>query len=106
MTNYINEIQTREALRRAVIAAQQSVDLVTTLYRTGLTDFQNVLDTQRSLFQLEDQLAVSEGAVIQNLVLIYRAFGGGWNPSLGDRALVHQASQNSTDDVDPDEDAP
>jgi outer membrane protein TolC len=52
---------------------------VNVLYRTGLTDFQNVLDTERSLFEQQDQLAESEGLVTQNLIAIYRALGGGWS---------------------------
>ena len=34
----------KAALERSVEAAQQSAELVETLYRSGLTDFQNVLD--------------------------------------------------------------
>ena len=67
------------ALRRAVTAAQQSVDQVETLYREGLINHQNVLDMQRSLFQEQDRLAESEGILIQNLIRIYKAFGGGWS---------------------------
>jgi outer membrane protein, multidrug efflux system len=54
------------------------VSLVTTLYRSGLTDFQNVLDTQRSQFTQEDALAESRGLVVQNLIQLYQALGGGW----------------------------
>jgi outer membrane protein TolC len=61
-----------------VDAAQRAVELVTINYRTGLTDFQNVLDTERSLFQQQDQLAESEGLITQNLIRVYRALGGGW----------------------------
>ena len=50
MAAYVQEVQRREALQRSVVAARASVDLVDTLYRSGLTDFQNVLDTQRSQF--------------------------------------------------------
>ena len=46
-----------------------------------LTDFQNVLDTQRSLFQQEDALAESVGLRTQNLISLYRALGGGWDTS-------------------------
>ena len=62
----------------SVEAAQDSVDLVTVLYRTGLVDFQNVLDMERSLFQQQDQLISSQGTVVVNLINIYRALGGGW----------------------------
>jgi multidrug efflux system outer membrane protein len=77
---YVQEKERRDSLERSVTAASAAVDLVTTLYRTGLTDFQNVLDTERSLFLQEDDFATSEGRVTQNLIRIYRALGGGWSP--------------------------
>ncbi|MCP4261732.1 MAG: efflux transporter outer membrane subunit [Planctomycetes bacterium] len=70
-----------EALERSVSAAQKSVELVESLYKIGLTDFQNVLDMQRSLTNQQDQLAESQGLVAQNLVRIYTALGGGWKTS-------------------------
>ncbi|UCD27721.1 MAG: efflux transporter outer membrane subunit [Planctomycetota bacterium] len=69
----------REALVRAVDATKRSVKYVQTLYETGLTDFQNVLDMQRSLFQQQDKLAESEGLVTVNLISLYKALGGGWS---------------------------
>jgi len=70
----------RDRLRETVDATQRSLDLVMTQYRSGLTNFQNVLDTQRSLLTRQDELAASEGQVTQNLISLYRALGGGWNP--------------------------
>ena len=81
MVAYVEESDRRDALARSVDAARKSVELVTTLYRVGLTDFQNVLDMERSLFDQEDLLAQSQGRVTQNLISIYRAMGGGWAPS-------------------------
>jgi NodT family efflux transporter outer membrane factor (OMF) lipoprotein len=78
---YVQEMQRREALERSVTAARASVSLVTTLYRSGLTDFQNVLDTQRSQFTQEDALAESRGLVVQDLIQLYQALGGGWGPA-------------------------
>jgi outer membrane protein TolC len=63
-----------------VAASVAATGLVQTLYRTGLTDFQNVLDTERTQFQEQDTLAQSEGFVTQNLIDVYRALGGGWSP--------------------------
>jgi NodT family efflux transporter outer membrane factor (OMF) lipoprotein len=80
MVAYIQQNDRRDALNRSVVAARKSVELVDTLYRTGLTDFQNVLDTQRTQFLQEDSLAQSEGIVSQNLIQVYRALGGGWSP--------------------------
>ena len=73
----------QEKLRRnwllgAVAATEEAVDLVIVQYETGLTDFNNVLDTQRSLFEQQDQLVVSEAGVVLNLIRLYKALGGGW----------------------------
>lgn len=80
MVAYAQERDRRGALARSVAAAQESVKLVETLYRNGLTDFQNVLDMQRALFRQQDLLAESEGSVTRNLIRLYKALGGGWAP--------------------------
>ena len=80
---------TQEKLRRnwlleAVEATREAVDLVIVQYETGLTNFNNVLDTQRSLFEQQDQLVVSEADVVFNLIRLYKALGGGWSLEKGD----------------------
>ena len=70
------------ALERSVAAAAASANLVRTLYRSGLTNFQNVLDTERSLFNQQDLSAVSKGEVVQNVISVYRAIGGGWSAEI------------------------
>jgi NodT family efflux transporter outer membrane factor (OMF) lipoprotein len=79
MVAYQEEQLRLQAIGRSVAAAQKSVELVDTLYRSGLTDFQNVLDMQRSLSAQQDKLAESEGFVVQNLIRIYKSLGGGWS---------------------------
>lgn len=83
MTAYVEEFDRKDALKRSVDASKESVILVETLYKTGLTDFQNVLDMQRSLFTQQDQLAESQGRLIQDLILIYKSLGGGWSQQEG-----------------------
>lgn len=65
-------------LEASVVAAQKSVDLVQIQYKNGLTNFDNVLDMERSLFEQQDLLAQGRGFVTQNLIDIYKALGGGW----------------------------
>jgi NodT family efflux transporter outer membrane factor (OMF) lipoprotein len=77
---YTEELQRRDMLYRSVVAAQKSVELVSVQYKTGLTDFQNVLDMERSLAEQADRHVESVGLVTQDLILIYRALGGGWEP--------------------------
>ena len=79
MVAYGREQERRAWLRQAVAASERAVALVRTQYLAGLTDFQNVLDSQRTLFALSDQLADANGAVVQHLVRLYSALGGGWD---------------------------
>ncbi len=69
----------RRNLYDAVVASQRSVELADELYTKGMTGFLNVLDARRSLLQTEDELALSERTVSQNLVFLYKALGGGWD---------------------------
>jgi len=80
MVAYATELERRERLAQSVDATRRSLELVLTQYTTGITNFQNVLDTQRTLLLREDDLAVAEGLVVANLVRLYRALGGGWDP--------------------------
>jgi len=77
---YGQEKQRRDRLLEAVNASQRAVDLVETQYLSGLTNFQNFLDAQRSLFRQQDELAQSAGQVINNLITLNRSLGGGWAP--------------------------
>jgi NodT family efflux transporter outer membrane factor (OMF) lipoprotein len=79
ITAYMQESQRRNALERSTAASEKSVELVQSLYKTGLTDFQNVLDMQRTLFIQQDKLAMSQGQVGLHLIRIYKALGGGWS---------------------------
>jgi multidrug efflux system outer membrane protein len=47
-------------------------------YRNGVASFLDVLDAQRSLFATQQTLALSQLALQQNQVALYKALGGGW----------------------------
>lgn len=71
--------QARHAqLQRAVDANRRAVELADQLYQKGLTDFLNVLESQRNLFASEDQLVQSERNLSSDVVSLYKALGGGW----------------------------
>jgi len=80
---YGEEQLRRASLVKASDAAARAVDLATDRYQSGLEAFQTVLDSQRSLLSLQDQLAASEGEVTSNLIRLYKALGGGWMPMSG-----------------------
>jgi NodT family efflux transporter outer membrane factor (OMF) lipoprotein len=75
---YAKEQDRRDSLTKAEAAAERATLLAQDQYEAGLVNFNNVLDTQRALLILQDQLAQSEGTVTSNLVRLYKALGGGW----------------------------
>ncbi len=80
MVSLAEERIRNENLTAAVTAAELSTKQVGDLYRAGLTDFQNVLDMQRSLTSQQDTLATSNGTLSKNYAQLYKALGGGWKP--------------------------
>jgi multidrug efflux system outer membrane protein len=75
---YAKEQVRFRSLRASVKAAHESVAIARDRYRNGLTDFLPVLDAERSLYQMENELALSRQAVSVNFVALYKALGGGW----------------------------
>lgn len=78
LTDYAREQVRRESLAQSVAANKQALDLSTQLYKSGLTDFLHVLDSETSLYQTQDALVQSDQTVSLNLVQLYKALGGGW----------------------------
>jgi NodT family efflux transporter outer membrane factor (OMF) lipoprotein len=78
LVDYAEQQLARRELELAVEAGARAVDLASTLYDEGLTDFLTVIDAERTLRDVEDQLAASETAAILEVIRLYKALGGGW----------------------------
>lgn len=78
LTAYAKEQVRRESLNQSVEANQQALELSTQLYKSGLTDFVRVLDSESSLYTAQDALVQSDQTVSLDLVQLYKALGGGW----------------------------
>lgn len=70
--------QRRDLLQHAVDANRRALEQSRHLADAGVADFLNVLNSQQSLFQSEDQLVQSEVEVTTSLIALYKALGGGW----------------------------
>lgn len=80
LSSYTREQARRSTLAESVASNQRAFDLASEQYRSGIIDFQRVLDSQRALFASQDALSDSDRAVSSNLVALYKALGGGWEP--------------------------
>ena len=75
---------TREQLsaqQAAATSARAAATLADLRYRSGLVDFQNVLQTQRTLLLADDSLAGTTTTLATDHVRLYKALGGGWTPN-------------------------
>lgn len=68
-----------EALAQAVQGARNAALLANFRYRSGLVDFQTVLDTERSVRSLEDSQATTQADTVIAMIQLYKALGGGWS---------------------------
>ena len=66
-------------LQSAAAAAANADLLAQQRYRSGLIDFQTVLQTQRTLLTTQDGVASSAADISADHVRLYKALGGGWN---------------------------
>ena len=71
--------QQREAGRRKSLMPCKT-PLASDSYRQGIASFIDVLDAQRQLAQAEQQRAQAQVQSALDLVALYKALGGGWEP--------------------------
>ena len=79
LVNYAKEQSRYRSLLEATAANRRAFELANHLYRQGLVAFLNVLDAERTLYTTENDLAQSEANMASNLVVLYKALGGGWD---------------------------
>jgi outer membrane protein, multidrug efflux system len=77
---YAQEQNRHQALADAAAENRRSLDMADALYTEGRVNYLDVLDARRSLYQSDDDLAVSDQAVSIDLIALYKALGGGWEP--------------------------
>lgn len=86
LTSYAKEQIRRQSLMTAVQADQQALEISRQYYRSGLANFLNVLDSERSLYQTQDALVQSELAVSLDVVALHKALAGGWEEEANEMA--------------------
>lgn len=83
------------ALNTAADAARNAAVLARSRYTAGLVDFQTVLDTERTVFSIEDSAAQTQADRTTALIKLYKALGGGWPSAAGTNPISAQQGQQS-----------
>ena len=79
LTSFAAEQRRRDQLAEEVRASRHALSLAQDLYKRGLTDYLQVLTTERTLLSSQQSLADSTTTIATDLVALYKALGGGWD---------------------------
>jgi len=78
LDGYAAEQSRLQQLSGAVLAGERAVEVATERYNRGLTDFLNVVDAQRQLYDIQGEYVVAQRTQAEQFVRLYRSLGGGW----------------------------
>ncbi len=81
LTAYRREEERRGGLKREMDHSRQALDIARSRYKTGVGQFLDVLDAERSFLQAAQDYETSTTNVSLDLVSLYKALGGGWEGS-------------------------
>jgi len=73
LSNINKENQTRLALQEAVDSAAKTVEKSRTRYKSGVSDFTEVLQSEQQLYEINSNLVASEAKVSQYMIALYKA---------------------------------
>ena len=79
LVGYAKELTRHQALTDAVQDFKRSEILARERYEEGYANYLDVLEAQRSLYEAQDAVAQSDQQLIDDLIAIYKALGGGWD---------------------------
>lgn len=93
-----NAQRRRTALEAASESARNAALLAQHRYAAGLTDFQAVLDTTRTVLSVEDNRASAQAEQTTALIQLYKALGGGWQADATTPSSPGTTGRNGSDD--------
>jgi multidrug efflux system outer membrane protein len=79
LINYGRSQSHREALAAAAAGSDKAADLARKRFEGGLTDFLEVLDSERTALSAELLFSQSRTDAATSLIAVYKALGAGWD---------------------------
>jgi multidrug efflux system outer membrane protein len=74
--------QQLQAQQRQVAALQEYAGTARLRYENGYTSYIEVLDAERSLFNVQLQYTQTQQTQLQAMINVYKAMGGGWTTAV------------------------
>ncbi|MEA2048022.1 MAG: TolC family protein [Campylobacterota bacterium] len=78
---------------KAVNATVRAFNISMTQYNDGLVSYERLLTSVNNLTRSQDQYAQIKGSLANNVMLLYKALGGGWQMSKGEAYLSRNLAQ-------------
>lgn len=78
LMRYVKEWQTYHKLHDAEKTQKEVFNIAKLRYQAGEENFLVILDAEREMIDIQDQLIASETRIFTNLTTLYKALGGGW----------------------------
>ncbi|MBN9371278.1 MULTISPECIES: efflux transporter outer membrane subunit [unclassified Hydrogenophaga] len=78
-SGYNRHAQSAGRLQEAARHADEAAQLARARFEAGVTDFQAVLQAEREVLSIREQLVQAQVGTAAALVAVYRAIGGGWS---------------------------
>jgi NodT family efflux transporter outer membrane factor (OMF) lipoprotein len=67
-----------ELNKKSIAASIRAFDISMIQYNEGMVNYQRLLSTVEKLIKNEDAYALNKGSIATQIVLLYKALGGGW----------------------------
>ena len=80
LMRYGKQWQTLKRLRAAEASRQEAFDIAKLRYEAGEENFLVILDAERTLIGVRNDIIEAETAILTSLTRLYKSLGGGWQP--------------------------
>lgn len=88
LVGFSREQESQRILAMAVESGHRATEISKRQYTLGLVDFLNVLQTEQALYQSQDRLEQSRTRLALDMVALYKALGGGWQPEKDEKPSI------------------
>ena len=86
LVTFLRAQRRSKLLDESVVAARSAVTIVIAKFKGGAVDFNRYATIEQNLVTQQDLSAQARGQIVQGLIEVYRAMGGGWELRLGGQA--------------------
>jgi len=78
LTKVQKTLEREKELKQAAAKAREAYEIAKNQYSLSVIEFQDVLDTQRTMLEAEDQYERARYETLVARIELFKAMGGGW----------------------------